>query len=66
MPHYFATCDGMAYSAGELTVVLANPAPVMASWRALYLNRAGLAWRLTRASPGGLEGVVDGDPYGGG
>jgi hypothetical protein len=42
MPHYFATCDGMTYSAGELTVVLANPAPVMASWRALYLNRGGL------------------------
>jgi hypothetical protein len=41
MPHYFATCDGMAYSAGELTVVLANLAPVMASWRALCLNRGG-------------------------
>jgi hypothetical protein len=42
MPHYFATCDGMAYSAGELTVVLANLAPVMASWRALCLNRGDL------------------------
>jgi hypothetical protein len=42
VPHYFATCDGMAYSAGELTVVLANPAPVVASWSALYLNRGGL------------------------
>jgi hypothetical protein len=31
----------MAYSAGELTVVLANLAPVMASWRALCLNRGG-------------------------
>jgi hypothetical protein len=41
MPHYFAVCDGMAYSAGELTVVLANLAPVMASWRALCLNRGG-------------------------
>jgi hypothetical protein len=41
MPHYFATYDGMAYSAGELTVVLANLAPVMASWRALCLNRDG-------------------------
>jgi hypothetical protein len=39
MPHYFATCDSMAYSAGELTVVLANLASVMASWRALCLNR---------------------------
>jgi hypothetical protein len=41
MPHYFATCDGIAYSAGELTVVLAYLAPVMASWRALSLNRGG-------------------------
>jgi hypothetical protein len=39
MPHYFATCDGMAYSAVELTIVLANLAPVMASRRALCLNR---------------------------
>jgi hypothetical protein len=29
----------MAYSAGELAVVLANLAPVSASWRALYLNK---------------------------
>jgi hypothetical protein len=67
MPHYFATCDGTAYSAVELMIVRANPAPVMASWRALYLNRGGLEgepWRLTGASPGGLEGAVDGDPYG--
>jgi hypothetical protein len=35
-------CDGMAYNAGELTVVLANLAPVMASWRALCLNRGDL------------------------
>jgi hypothetical protein len=42
MPHYLATGDGMAYSAGELTVVLANLAPVMASWRALCLNRGNL------------------------
>jgi hypothetical protein len=41
MPHYLATCGGMAYSAGELAVVLANLAPVTASWRALYLNRGG-------------------------
>jgi hypothetical protein len=41
MPHYSATCDGMAYNVGELTVVLANLAPVMASWRALCLNRDG-------------------------
>jgi hypothetical protein len=41
MPHYFATCDDMAYSAGKLTVVLANLVPVMASWCALCLNRGG-------------------------
>jgi hypothetical protein len=39
MPHYFATCGGMAYSAVELTAVLANLAPVTVSWRALCLNR---------------------------
>jgi hypothetical protein len=42
MPHYFAMCDGMAYSVGELTVDLANLASVMASWRALCLNRGGI------------------------
>jgi hypothetical protein len=41
MPHCLATCGGMAYSAGELSVVLANLAPVSASWRALYLKRGG-------------------------
>jgi hypothetical protein len=42
MLHYFATCDGMAYNAVELTIVLANLSPVMASWRALCLNRGDL------------------------
>jgi hypothetical protein len=37
--HYFYTCCGMANSAVELMVVLANLAPVMASWRVLCLNR---------------------------
>jgi hypothetical protein len=41
MPHYLATCGGMAYSPVEMTLVLANLAPVTASWRALYLNRGG-------------------------
>jgi hypothetical protein len=41
MPHCLATCGGMAYSAGELAVVLANLAPVSALWRALYLNKGG-------------------------
>jgi hypothetical protein len=39
MPHYFATCGIMAYSAVELTAVLASLAPVTASWRVLCLNR---------------------------
>jgi hypothetical protein len=42
MPHYFARWSGMAYSVGELTVVLANLAPVMVSWRALCLNSGDL------------------------
>jgi hypothetical protein len=41
MPHCLATCGGMAYSAEQLAVVLANLALVMASWRVLYLNRGG-------------------------
>jgi hypothetical protein len=39
MPHYFATSGGMAYSAVELTPVLANLAPITALWRVLCLNR---------------------------
>jgi hypothetical protein len=41
VPHYLATCGGMAYNVGELAVVLANLAPISASWRVLYLNRGG-------------------------
>jgi hypothetical protein len=39
MPHYFATCGGMAYSAVELMAVLASLALVTAPWRVLCLNR---------------------------
>jgi hypothetical protein len=39
VPHCLVVCGGMACSAGELAVVLANLAPITASWRALYLNR---------------------------
>jgi hypothetical protein len=45
MPYYFATCGGIAYSAMELTTVLANLAPVTASWRALCLNRGDFEGR---------------------
>jgi hypothetical protein len=41
MPHYFPTCGGMASSAAELTAVLANPAPVEASWCVLFSYRSG-------------------------
>jgi hypothetical protein len=56
----------MVYSAGELTVVLANLALVMASWHALYSNKGGLEGGsvvVDRGVSGGLEGAVDGDPY---
>jgi hypothetical protein len=42
MPHYFSTCRGMANSAAELMTVLANPAPVEASWCVLCSYRSGL------------------------
>jgi hypothetical protein len=41
VPHYSPTCGGMASSATELTTVLANLAPVGASWRILCLYRNG-------------------------
>jgi hypothetical protein len=41
MPHYFFTCRGMANGAAELTAVLANPAPVEASWCVLCSHRSG-------------------------
>jgi hypothetical protein len=41
MPHYFPTCGGMESSAVELTVILANPASVEASWCALCSYRSG-------------------------
>jgi hypothetical protein len=41
VPHYFPTCGGMASSVTELTAVLANPAPVEASWYVLCLYRSG-------------------------
>jgi hypothetical protein len=41
MPHYLATCGGMACSAAELAAVLAVLAPVLSSRRVRYLNRGG-------------------------
>jgi hypothetical protein len=39
MPHYLATCGGMACNAAELVVVLSVLAPVLSSWCVPYLNR---------------------------
>jgi hypothetical protein len=40
VPHYSPTCGGVASSAAELTAVLANLAPVGASWRVLCPYRS--------------------------
>jgi hypothetical protein len=66
-PHYFPTCRGVASSATELTAVLANPAPVEASWRVLYSYRSGFEGGgavvgLPAAAAGRFEGVVNGGP----
>jgi hypothetical protein len=68
MPHYFPTCGGMASSATELTAVLANPAPVEASWCVLCLYRSGfegggVVVGRPAAVVGRFEGVVDRGPY---
>jgi hypothetical protein len=42
----------MAYSAGELAVVLAILAPVSVSWRALYLNRSDFEGEGVAVGPG--------------
>jgi hypothetical protein len=41
MSHYFYTCSGMANNTVELMAVLANPAPVEASWCVLCAYRSG-------------------------
>jgi hypothetical protein len=41
VPHYSSTCEGVVSSAVELTAVLANLDPVLASWRVLCPNRSG-------------------------
>jgi hypothetical protein len=67
MPHYFPMCGGMASSAAELTAVLANPAPVEASWCILCSYRSGfegggVAVGRPAAVVGRFKGVVDGGP----
>jgi hypothetical protein len=68
MPHYFPTCGGMASSVAELTAVLANLAPVEASWCILCSYRSGfesggVAVGRPAAVVGRFEGAVDGGPY---
>jgi hypothetical protein len=65
MPHYFPTCGSMASSAAELTAVLANPAPVEASWRVLCSYRSGfegggVVVGCLAAVVGRFEGAVNG------
>jgi hypothetical protein len=47
LPHYFPTYEGVASSATELTAVLANPAPVGASWHVMCSYRSSIEgwWR---------------------
>jgi hypothetical protein len=57
----------MASSAAELTAVLANPAPVEASWRVLCLYRSDfeggdVAVGRPTAVVGRFEGAVNGGP----
>jgi hypothetical protein len=68
MPHYFPTCGSMASSAAELTAVLANPAPVEASWCVLCSYRSGfegvcVVVGCLAAVVGRFEGAVNGVPY---
>jgi hypothetical protein len=67
VPHYFPTCGGVASSATELTTVLANPAPVGASWRVLCSYRSvfeggSVVVGRPAAAAGRLEGAVNGGP----
>jgi hypothetical protein len=64
VPHYSPTCGGVASSATELTAVLANPAPVGASWRVLCSYRSsleggGVVVGCPAAAEGRFEGAVN-------
>jgi hypothetical protein len=61
----FPTCGGVASSATELTAVLANPAPVGASWRVLCSYRSGfegggIVVGRPAAAAGRFEGAING------
>jgi hypothetical protein len=55
MPHYLATCEGMANSAGELMAVLAVLALVLSSRRVPYLNRGDFKGEGVVVGPGVLS-----------
>jgi hypothetical protein len=68
VPHYSPTCGGIASSAVELTAVLENLVPVVASWRILCPHRSGfesggVVVGRPAAVAGRFEGIVDGGPY---
>jgi hypothetical protein len=48
----------------ELTAVLVNLDPVLASWRVLCPNRSGFEDRGVVVGHSVFEGAVDGGPYG--
>jgi hypothetical protein len=66
VPHY--SCGSVVSSAVELTAVLANLAPVGASWRVLCSYRSsfeggGVVVGRSAAAAGWFEGAVNGGPY---
>jgi hypothetical protein len=67
VPHYFPMWGGMASSATELTIVLANPPPAGASWCVLCSYRSGfegggVVVGCLAAVVGRFEGAVDEGP----
>jgi hypothetical protein len=68
MPHYSPTCGGVASSATELTIVLANLAPVGVSWHVLCLYRndfegGGVEVGCPAAARGPARGCCQRGPY---
>jgi hypothetical protein len=61
VPHYSLTCGGVASSATELTAVLANPAPVGASWCVLCSYRSNFeGGGVVAGCPSAARGPVRG------
>jgi hypothetical protein len=61
VPHYSPTCGGVASSAAELMTILANLAPVRASWRVLCSYRGDFEGSGVEAGcPAAARGPVRG------